>query len=106
MAPRHSEVVAVADGTIAQLTSRGAGGIAVYQYSEDRRFCFFYAHLQAYAPGLAEGQLVRRGEVIGYVGSTGNAPPGTPHLHFAIKADVKRGQWWGGKAVNPFQVWR
>jgi murein DD-endopeptidase MepM/ murein hydrolase activator NlpD len=106
MAPRHSEIVAVADGTIAHLAQTGAGGIAIYQWSADLERCYFYAHLEGYAPDIAEGLEVKRGDVIGYVGTTGNATPGAPHLHFAI-ADVKRpGQWWGGKAIDPFPVWR
>ena len=106
LAPRHSDVVAVADGTIARLMTNGAGGIAVYQLSEDRRSCYFYAHLQGYAHGLREGQQVARGQIIGFVGTTGNAPADRPHLHFAIARDLKKDQWWGGKPVNPYPLWR
>ena len=106
MAPRHSEIVAVADGTIAHLADTGAGGIAIYQWSADLKRCYFYAHLENRVADLAEGQEIHRGDVLGYVGTTGNATPGAPHLHFAI-AEVKHaGQWWGGKAIDPFPVWR
>jgi peptidoglycan LD-endopeptidase LytH len=91
MAPRRSEIVAVADGTIAHLADRGAGGIAVYQWSADAKICYFYAHLDGYAPGLSEGMAVRRGDVLGYVGTSGNA---------------REGQWWGGRAVDPYPIWR
>ncbi|MEO8359012.1 MAG: M23 family metallopeptidase, partial [Vicinamibacteria bacterium] len=84
LAPRHSEIVAVVDGTVARMMSSVAGGIAVYQYDDDHDFVFYYAHLQGYAPGLKEGDSVKRGQVLGYVGTTGNAPANTPHLHFAI----------------------
>lgn len=106
MAPRHSEVVAVADGSIARLTSSPAGGVAVYEWSAGRRFVYYYAHLQGYAPGLLEGQTVRRGQVLGYVGSTGNAPANTPHLHFAIARVERKDQWWGGAPVDPYPLWR
>lgn len=106
LAPRHSEVVAVADGTIARLMTSVAGGIAVYQFSVDHRFSFYYAHLQGYANGLVEGQQVRRGQVLGYVGTSGNAPPNTPHLHFAISRVERPNQWSGGPPLNPYPLWR
>jgi len=106
LAPRHSEVVAVADGSIARLTSSAAGGIAVYEWGAGQRFVYYYAHLQGYAPGLLEGQTVRRGQVLGYVGTTGNAPANTPHLHFAIARVERKNQWWGGAPVDPYPLWR
>ena len=106
MAPRHSEVVAVADGTIARLMTSVAGGIAVYEWSAGQRFVYYYAHLQEYAPGLALGQAVRRGQVLGYVGTTGNAPAHSPHLHFAIARVEKKDQWWGGAPIDPYPIWR
>ena len=104
MAPRHSDVVAVADGTVARLMTSEAGGIAVYQWSAAGGLVFYYAHLQGYAPNLHQGQKVKRGEVLGYVGTTGNAPPGTPHLHFAISRVGKEGHWWGGAPIDPYPV--
>lgn len=106
MAPRHSEVVAVADGSIARLTSSASGGIAVYEWSAGQRFVYYYAHLQGYTPGLVEGQTVRRGQVLGYVGTTGNAPANTPHLHFAIARVERPNQWWGGTPLDPYPLWR
>ena len=106
LAPRNAVVVAVADGTIARLMTSAASGIAVYQWSADQRRVYFYAHLQAYAPDLFEGQPVTRGQVLGYVGTTGNAPPNTPHLHFGISRVEKKDQWWGGQPVNPYPIWR
>lgn len=106
MAPRHSEVVAVADGTIARLATSVAGGIAVYEWGAGQRFVYYYAHLQEYAPGLVEGQTVRRGQVVGYVGTTGNAPAHSPHLHFAIARVEKKDQWWGGTPIDPYPIWR
>jgi len=104
MAPRFTPVRAVADGTVARLASGGAGGLVVYQYDATGAWCFYYAHLQTYAAGLREGQPVRRGTVIGYVGTTGNAPESAPHLHFAVYQLRERNQWWGGQAVNPYPL--
>ena len=77
-------MLAVDDGKIAKLFHSRHGGITLYQFDPTETLCYYYAHLQAYARGLAEGDAVRRGQIIGYVGTTGNAPPGTPHLHFQI----------------------
>ena len=106
LAPRHSNVVAVADGVIARLMTSVAGGIAAYEWSADRRLVYYYAHLESYAPDLAEGQTITRGQVLGYVGTTGNAPANTPHLHFAISRVERAGQWWGGSSVNPYPLLR
>ncbi len=106
LAPRGTEVLAVEDGTIAKLFTSAAGGLTIYQFDADERFVYYYAHLDRYAAGVHEGLSVTRGDVIGYVGTTGNAPPDTPHLHFAIaKLDPDR-HWWGGTALDPFLVWR
>ena len=106
LAPRHSPIVAVDDGTVARLLSSTAGGISVYQFDRSERYCYFYAHLEAYAGGLAEGQEVKRGQLLGYVGTTGNAPPGTPHLHFAISLVTVPKQWWGGSPIDPYPIWQ
>ncbi len=84
IAPRGTPVVAAVDGRIAKLFTSAAGGLTIYQFDPEERFCYYYAHLDGYAPDLNEGQTVQRGQIIGYVGTTGNAPTGHPHLHFAI----------------------
>jgi murein DD-endopeptidase MepM/ murein hydrolase activator NlpD len=106
LAPRHTPVVAVEDGTIARLFNSKAGGITVYQFDPTEQFCYYYAHLQRYAAGLRDGQRVSKGHVIGYVGTSGNAPPNTPHLHFAIfqLTDTKR--WWEGRPIDPYLVFK
>ena len=107
MAPRGTPVVAVEDGTIAKLfLSEGGGGITIYQFDPSKQFSYYYAHLDRYAPGLREGQTVRRGQVIGYVGSTGNASPNAPHLHFGIYRLTPERQWWKGEPINPYLVLR
>jgi len=105
MAPRGSAVIAVDAGTVSQLGNGGAGGITVYQVDDAGRYAFYYAHLERLAAGLAEGQAVRRGDLLGYVGTTGNAPASAPHLHFAIY-EMREGQRWGGRPINPYPLWR
>jgi murein DD-endopeptidase MepM/ murein hydrolase activator NlpD len=105
-APRHSFVVAVDDGMVAQLSRSPAGGISVYQLDASKRYCYFYAHLDGYAFGLAEGQPLKRGQVLGFVGTTGNAPRNTPHLHFAISLAPAPKRCWGGSPIDPFPIWK
>jgi len=106
LAPRRTPVRAVEAGTIARLDRSVAGGISVYQFDPEERYCYYYAHLDAYAAGLSEGARVERGQLLGYVGTTGNAPRGTPHLHFAIYRLSEAKQWWAGTALNPYTVFR
>lgn len=103
MAARGTPVVATEDGRIAKLFESKPGGITIYQFDPTAQFAYYYAHLDRYADGLAEGQTVRRGTVIGYVGSTGNASPDAPHLHFAIFRLGPEKKWWEGIAMNPFE---
>jgi murein DD-endopeptidase MepM/ murein hydrolase activator NlpD len=106
MAPRGTPVVAVDAGTVSRLGNGGAGGITVYQVDEAGRYGFYYAHLDRLVPGLAPGRVVRRGEVLGYVGTTGNAPRSAPHLHFAIyEIGEGRGRW-GERPINPYPLWK
>jgi murein DD-endopeptidase MepM/ murein hydrolase activator NlpD len=102
LAPRNTPVHAVEDGTIAKLFNSKAGGITIYQFDPTGRFCYYYAHLQRYASDLKEGQRVNRGDVIGFVGTTGNAPPNTPHLHFAVFELDQDHRWWKGRAIDPY----
>jgi murein DD-endopeptidase MepM/ murein hydrolase activator NlpD len=106
LAPRHTPVRAVEDGTIAKLFYSKAGGTTIYQFDPSRRFTYYYAHLDAYAPGLRERQSVSAGDVIGYVGTTGNAPPNTPHLHFAVFELTPDKRWWEGRPIDPYLVFQ
>jgi murein DD-endopeptidase MepM/ murein hydrolase activator NlpD len=103
MAPRGTPVRAVDDGRIEKLFTSDAGGLTIYQFDSDGTFCYYYAHLDRYA-ALREGQPVKRGDVIGYVGTTGNASPDAPHLHFAIFRLTPERRWWKGEPVNPYPV--
>lgn len=102
MAPAGTPVLAVADGHIEKLFDSKPGGLTVYQFEPSGKYAYYYAHLQRYAQGLTEKQAVRRGQVIGYVGSTGNASPEAPHLHFAVFLLGPERRWWEGIAINPY----
>jgi murein DD-endopeptidase MepM/ murein hydrolase activator NlpD len=102
MAPRGTPVVAADNGTIAKLFKSVPGGITIYQFDESGAIAYYYAHLDRYETGLKEGDRVRRGEVIGYVGSTGNARADAPHLHFTVYALGADRKWWKGTAINPY----
>lgn len=104
MAPRGTPVVAVADGHVEKLFTSERGGLTVYQFEPSGRYAYYYAHLDRYADGLAEQQTIRRGQVIGYVGFTGNASPDAPHLHFAIFQLGPERRWWEGTAINPYPL--
>jgi murein DD-endopeptidase MepM/ murein hydrolase activator NlpD len=107
MAPAGSAVVAAGPGTVEKLFLSEAGGNTIYVRSPDRRTIHYYAHLQAYAPGLAEGQPVSQGQRLGTVGSTGNADPAAPHLHFAVLRAEPAAHWWEpAQAVDPFPLLR
>jgi len=104
MAPRGTEVRAVEDGTIKKLFTSKAGGLTIYEFDPTETYSYYYAHLDHYAPGLQEGQHVTRGELLAYVGSTGNASPDAPHLHFAIARLEPSKSWWKGDAINPYPL--
>ena len=100
--PRGTPVHAVVPGTIRKLFFSIRGGNTIYQFDEMGMYCYYYAHLDRYADGLREGMPVEHGDVIGFVGSTGNADARTPHLHFAIFELGPEKQWSRGKVVNPY----
>ncbi len=104
MAPRGTEIHAVDDGTIAKLFTSQAGGLTIYQFDPTQTFSYYYAHLDRYASGLAERQPVKRGQLLGYVGSTGNASESAPHLHFAIARLGTDRAWWKGDPINPYPL--
>ena len=104
MAPTGTKVFAVADGKIVKLFNSKPGGLTVYEFDPSEKFAYYYAHLDRYADGLKEGAQVKRGELIGYVGSTGNANPAAPHLHFAVVELTPEKQWWKGTPLNPYPM--
>lgn len=103
-APRGTPVIAVDDGKVVKLFNSKPGGLTVYQFDPEQKVAYYYAHLDRYAAGLAEGMELKRGDLIGYVGSTGNANPAAPHLHFAIFVLGPEKRWWQGTAINPYPL--
>jgi peptidoglycan LD-endopeptidase LytH len=104
MASQGTPVLAVAEGTVAKLFQSDKGGITLYQLDSSGLYYFYYAHLLSYAEGITEGKLLKRGDVIGYVGDTGNAGAGNFHLHFAISKPSAPGKWSGGEPINPYPL--
>ena len=104
LAPRNTPVVAIEDGKVGRLWKSDYGGITIYQMDPTNSYVYYYAHLEKYAPNLKEGMDVRKGQIIGYVGTSGNAPPKTPHLHFAIYRASEPGRWWKGKPIDPYPI--
>ena len=102
MAPKGTPVLAVADGKVVKLFNSKQGGLTVYQFDPSEKYAYYYAHLDSYAPDLKEGQMLRRGQMIGNVGVTGNSDPAAPHLHFTIFELGPDKNWWQGTAVNPY----
>ncbi len=104
MAPKGTRVFAVADGKVAKLFTSVPGGLTVYQFEPTEKFAYYYAHLDKYADGIKEGMELKRGDLVGYVGVTGNSDPKAPHLHFAVVQLTPEKQWWKGTPVNPYPL--
>lgn len=105
LAPRNTPVLAVEDGTIARLFDSKAGGHTIYHVDPSSQFVYYYAHLEKYAEGLKDGDRVKKGQVIGYVGTSGNAPPNTPHLHFSIGVMGPEKRTWCAAELDPYEVY-
>ena len=106
LAPRGTPVLAATDGRVLRLYTSERGGLMIYSADSTERFVLMYAHLDGYADGVSDGAPLRRGQVIGYVGTTGNAPPNVPHLHFAIARSTNVSRWWEGIPIDPLPLLR
>jgi murein DD-endopeptidase MepM/ murein hydrolase activator NlpD len=104
LAPRGTPVLAAGAGIVRKLFTSVPGGLTVYEFDLEERYCYYYAHLDRYAPALHEGQVLRKGDLVGYVGTTGNAPKGTPHLHFAVSRLDPDKKWWTGTPIDPYPL--
>jgi murein DD-endopeptidase MepM/ murein hydrolase activator NlpD len=106
LSPRGTPVVSASDGRLMKLHTSDNGGLMVYAADASQRFILFYAHLDRYASGLSEGMRLRQGQRLGYVGTTGNAPPNVPHLHFGIARAADVEEWWKGTPIDPLPLLR
>ena len=106
MAARNTPAVAITAGRVLRLHSSVAGGLTAYISDPTSRFVFMYGHLDSFRPGLKEGARVGRGEIVGFVGTTGNASPLAPHLHFQVTRNDNLKEWWKGTPMNPFLIYR
>jgi peptidoglycan LD-endopeptidase LytH len=107
LAPRGTPVLSADDGRILRLSTSTLGGITVYASDASERFVYYYAHLERYRPGLSNGERIAKGDTLGYVGTTGNAPKDTPHLHFQImRMPDDRKQFWNGEPIDPFPLFK
>ena len=104
LAPRGTPVLAADDGRVLRVRPNALGGNSVYTTDPEGRVVYYYAHLDAYQPGLTEGATIARGDVLGIVGTTGNAPKDTPHLHFQVMRMPSDGKYWDGEAINPYPL--
>jgi len=104
LAPRGTSVLSADDGRVLRVRPNALGGNTVYATDPEGRVVYYYAHLDAYRAGLAEGQTIARGDVLGTVGTTGNAPKDTPHLHFQVMSMPADGKYWDGDAINPYPL--
>ncbi len=102
-APRNTPIRAVADGKIARLFESKPGGNTIYQLDPTNKYIYYYAHLERYADHLVKDQVLKQGQVIGYVGTSGNAPPDHPHLHFSISRIDSPDRYWRGIPVDPYE---
>ena len=106
LAPRNTPIIAADDGTILRLSTNQLGGITIYAADRDHEFVYYYAHLDHYRDGLVANQKIAKGDTLGFVGTTGNAPKDVPHLHFQIMLWPSDGKYWVGEPVNPYPVLR
>jgi len=105
-AARGTPVVAAVEGNVVKLFHSQQGGLTVYQFDNSRNYCYYYAHLDRYAPGLKEGTLLREGEVFAYVGTSGNGSTDVPHLHFALFRLGPEKEWWKGTPLDPLPMFQ
>lgn len=104
LAPRGTPVLSADDGRVLRLSTSTLGGITIYAVDPAGRIVYYYAHLDHYRDGLAAGMTLAKGDTIGFVGTTGNAPKDTPHLHFQIMRMPSDGRYWYGDPIDPYPL--
>ncbi len=106
LSPRNTPVLAVEDGTIAKLFTSKRGGLTIYEADPTGKYVYYYAHLEKYSESIHDGDAVKKGQIIGFVGTSGNAPANTPHLHFSIGLGNALKKWWVTSSVDPYEVFK
>jgi len=104
LAPYGTPVIAADDGYVLRLSRNSAGGIVLYATDPEERIVYYYAHLAGYHDGMSPGKALQKGDTIGYVGTSGNAPEDTPHLHFQIMRMRAGRKYWNGEPLNPYPL--
>jgi murein DD-endopeptidase MepM/ murein hydrolase activator NlpD len=104
LAPRGTPVIAADSGRVLRVSFNTLGGNTIYATDPLGRVVYYYAHLDSYRDGLAQGETIARGDTLGFVGTTGNAPKDTPHLHFQVMRMPADGKYWDGEAINPYPL--
>jgi len=106
LAPRNTPILAVENGTLVKLFLSKPGGITIYEADPSGKYVYYYAHLEKYADNLHDGDKVKKGQIIGYVGTSGNAPANTPHLHFSVGVGDALKKWWQTTDLDPYQIYK
>jgi murein DD-endopeptidase MepM/ murein hydrolase activator NlpD len=102
LAPRGTPILAADDGKILRMSTSTLGGICMYTVDPAGRIVYYYAHMDHYNEAMSPGRAIVRGDTLGFVGTTGNAPKNTPHLHFQIMRWPADGKYWNGEPIDPF----
>jgi murein DD-endopeptidase MepM/ murein hydrolase activator NlpD len=104
LAPRGTPILSADDGKILRMTTSNLGGISMYTVDPDSRLVYYYAHMDHYHDAMSPGRAIAKGDTLGYVGTTGNAPKDTPHLHFQVMRWPADGKYWNGDPIDPFEA--
>ena len=104
LAPRGTPILSADDGKILRMTTSALGGISMYTVDPSSRLVYYYAHMDRYNDGMSPGRTIVKGDTLGFVGTTGNAPKDIPHLHFQIMRWPADGKYWNGEPIDPFEV--
>ena len=104
LAPRGTPILSADDGKILRMTTNTLGGISMYTVDTENRLVYYYAHMDHYNDAMSPGRTIVKGDTLGYVGTTGNAPKDTPHLHFQVMRWPADGKYWNGDPIDPYEA--
>jgi murein DD-endopeptidase MepM/ murein hydrolase activator NlpD len=104
LAPRGTPILSADDGKILRMTTSNLGGISMYTVDPESRLVYYFAHMDRYNDTMSPGRAIAKGDTLGYVGTTGNAPKDTPHLHFQVMRWPADGKYWNGDPIDPYEA--